>query len=115
MLKTQLRHAVVVVQFADVFLAPEGVARWRAFLVCVARETTIQRMVVAHEVAFEDQLGVFGGLPGDHRGDAIALGLHMVTEGVTALAYHVQAIGQAAFIIQRAGSIQRAATHALIA
>lgn len=71
-------------------------------------------MVVAHEVAFEDHLGVVAGLPGKHRGDAVAFGFHMVAEGVAALAHHVQAIGQAALFVQRAGGVQGAALHALV-
>ncbi|MNI53448.1 hypothetical protein D3C73_1082790 [compost metagenome] len=38
----------------------------------------------------------------------------MIAEGVAALSHHIQAIGQAAFFVQRATGIQDAALHALI-
>ena len=113
-LETQLRHVVVVVQLADVLLAKEGIARGSADLRRVARHATIERRVVAHEIAFENQLGRVGGLPGQHRRDAVALGLDMIAEGVTALAHHIQAIGQTPFFIQRPGSVEGAALHALV-
>ncbi|MNS99177.1 hypothetical protein D3C72_1335740 [compost metagenome] len=114
MFESQLRHVVVVVQLANVFFAEEGVARCGADLIRIARHTTIQRVVIAHEIAFEDHLGVIGSLPGKHRSYAIAFCLDMIAEGITALAHHVQAIGQTAFFIQRAGGVQRASLHALI-
>ena len=113
-LETQLRHVVVVVQFANVFFAEEGVAGRGANLIRIARHAAIERVIVAHEIAFEDHLGVVVGLPGKHRRHAVAFGFDMIAEGIAALSHHVQAIGQAAFFIERAGGIQRATLHALI-
>ncbi|MNZ59139.1 hypothetical protein D3C78_771660 [compost metagenome] len=114
MLEPQLRHVVVVVQFASVFFAEEGIARGRADLVWKARQAAIERVIVAHEVAFENHLGVIGGLPGQHRCHAVTFCLDMIAEGISALAHHIQAIGQAPLFVQRAGGIQRAALHALV-
>ncbi|MNQ81212.1 hypothetical protein D3C85_962230 [compost metagenome] len=38
----------------------------------------------------------------------------MIAEGIAALAHHIQAIGQTAFFVQRAGGIQGSTLHALI-
>ncbi|MNV43179.1 hypothetical protein D3C71_1348860 [compost metagenome] len=114
MLETQLRHVVVVVQFANVFFAEEGIAGRGANLIRIARHAAIERVIVAHEVAFENHLGVVGGLPGQHRRHAVAFGFDMIAEGITALTHHVQAIGQAAFFIQRAGGVQGATLHSLV-
>ncbi|MNO75865.1 hypothetical protein D3C76_669280 [compost metagenome] len=113
-LETQLRHVVVVVQFANVFFAEESVTGCRADLVGVARQAAIQWVIVAHEIAFENHLGVVVDLPGKHRRHAVPLGFDMIAEGVAALTHYVQAIGQAPFFVERAGSIQRATLHALV-
>ncbi|MNM77279.1 hypothetical protein D3C81_891260 [compost metagenome] len=114
MLEPQLRHVVVIVQFANVFFAEEGIAGRGANLIRIARHAAIERVIVAHEVAFENHLGVVGGLPGQHRRHAVAFGFDMIAEGITALTHHVQAIGQAALFVQRAGGVQRATLHSLI-
>ncbi|MNP05631.1 hypothetical protein D3C76_975860 [compost metagenome] len=112
--ESQLRHVVVVVQLANVFFAEEGVARCGADLIRIASHAAIQRVVIAHEIAFENHLGVVGGLPGKHRRHTVTFGLDMIAESITALSHHVQAIGQAAFFIQRAGGVQGATLHSLV-
>ena len=112
--ETQLRHIVVVMQFANVFFAEKAVAGGGANLFGVTRNASIQRRVVAHEVAFENELGRIGCLPRQHRSDTVAFGFDVIAEGVAALAHYVQSIGQAPLFVERAGSVQRAAFHALI-
>ncbi|MNP12509.1 hypothetical protein D3C76_1047430 [compost metagenome] len=114
MLEPQLRHVVVIVQFASVFFAKEGVARGGANLVGKACQAAIERMVVAHEVTFENHPGVVVDLPGKHWCDAVSFGFDMIAEGIAALTHHVQSIGQAPLFVERAGSIQGAALHALV-
>lgn len=71
-------------------------------------------MVVAHEVAFEHNLGRVVDLPAEHWRHVITLALHIITETVAALAKQVQAVGQRAVLVQRAGGVEGSAVHALV-
>ncbi len=101
-------------QLAHTLLAEERVAGSGGHLVGIPRQATIQRRVVAHEVTFEgDPRGVVD-LPAQYRRHTIALGFDVVTERITALTHHIQAIGKTALVIQGSRGIQRSALHALI-
>ncbi|MCY1303825.1 hypothetical protein D9M70_535510 [compost metagenome] len=64
MLEAQLQHVVVVVQQVVAARLPDiGIARGVADLVGEAGQAAIQRMVVAHEVALQDDPCRIGELP----------------------------------------------------
>ena len=115
MLKAQLGHVVVVVQqVVAAFLPDVGVTRGAAALGVIAGQTTVERVVVAHEIAFEDDLGAVVGLPAEYRGDVIAFAVNVIAEALAAFAQYVQAIGQAAVFAERAGGVERCPVHALV-
>ncbi len=115
MLESQLGHVVVVVQQVVAAFFPDiGIARGGATLGRVAGQATVQGVVVAHEIAFEDDARGVIDLPAEHRRDVVALGLHVVAEGFAAFAEQVQTVGQAAVFAERAGGVEGGAVHALV-
>ncbi len=114
MFEAQLSHVVVVMQLAHALLAEERIARGGTRLVGITRQATIQRCIVAHEVAFEGNARGVIDLPAQNRSHAIAFGLDVITKGIAAFAHDVEAIGETPFVIERTGRVQRAALHALI-
>ncbi|MNI15271.1 hypothetical protein D3C73_685670 [compost metagenome] len=112
--KAQLHQVVVVVQFVVGTGFPHvGVARGASGLVGVAGQATVQRVVVAHQLGFQRDAGGGAGLPTDHGRNAIAFGADVVTEAVAAFGQRVEAVGQAAVLVQRAGGVEGGAAHAL--
>ncbi len=115
MLETQLHHVIVVMQHVVGALLPViGGMAGLTTLPRVMGQATVERVVVTHEITFEGDARGVGHLPAEHRSDTVALALHIVTEAVTALAHHVEAIGQAALFVQRAAGVQRATAQALV-
>ena len=115
MLEAQLIGLAVVVQQVGGALFPGvGGATGLGALGEVVGAAAIQRGVAADDVRLEGDEGGIGGLPAQHRGDFVALGVHVVTEAVAAFGDQVEAIGQATFLVHRTGGVQGAATQPLV-
>ncbi len=115
MFEAHLSHVVVIVQQVVAALFPDiGVPRGTAGLGGVAGQATVQRVVVAHEIALEDDLRTVVYLPAEHRRNVIALAFHVVTEAFAAFAQQVQAVGQRAVLVQRPRGVQGRTVHALV-
>jgi hypothetical protein len=116
MVEAHLRHGVVAVKKIAIAHLPQiDAARRPSLLRRVGGPPPIQRVVVAHQVGFENDAGGVGQLPADHGRHAIPFGIGAVPEGLAALGHGVQPVGQLAFGIQRPGCVDGRAPQALIA
>ena len=114
-LEAQLIGLAVVVQQVGGALFPGiGGATGFGALGQVVGAAAVQRGVAADDVRLEGDKGGVGGLPAQHRGHFVALVLDIVAEAVAAFGDQVEAIGQAAVFIHRAGGVQGAAPQALV-
>ena len=106
--------AVVVQQVGGALFPGVGGATGFGALGQVIGATAIQRSVAADDVRLEGDEGGVGGLPAQHRSHFVALVLDIIAEAVAAFGDQVEAIGQAAVFIHRAGGVQGATPQSLV-